>query len=184
MTDEDSDSGTNVKGKKSEWRTLEYSFTLNVVTSVSCKASVRSLNAEPPSVAQQMAGRQEPSYLLSLATTNRGPKSVHVDSFHFVSRSWNCSHLAHVQATAPNPRLNRDVIEPGCESVFHLFLAPSHKSDTDTAVESSDDVESKSATDSHKATAEVVPVYDRSLDEEKLHHITVSSLHALNNDGS
>jgi hypothetical protein len=107
----------------SVWRTLEYSFKVDVVTSVSCKRTVRSLAALPRPLASAVlaatatdqtsaegggagagagaeatlsapqAAADQQAYLLSLFTTNRGDSRVLVDSVHALSRTWECSHL-------------------------------------------------------------------------------------------
>ena len=128
----DSGSGSAAEISKNVWRTLEFSFTLDVVTSVSCKASVRaemtpspSANATVGNCTGKASVDAPPSYLLNLLTTNRGAERVVVDSLHFVSRSWDCAHLHQFSAELTDQaRRNRVAIAPGTESVFHVRLLP------------------------------------------------------------
>eukprot|EP00750_Incisomonas_marina_P013045 INCI17209.6.p1 GENE.INCI17209.6~~INCI17209.6.p1 ORF type:complete len:1596 (-),score=327.37 INCI17209.6:122-4570(-) len=187
----DSGSGSAAEISKNVWRTLEFSFTLDVVTSVSCKASVRaemtpspSANATVGNCTGKASVDAPPSYLLNLLTTNRGAERVVVDSLHFVSRSWDCAHLHQFSAELTDQaRRNRVAIAPGTESVFHVRLLPREVVDS---LSNSQREESKES-DGEKPRmirATAVDVYDRALDEEASAGVSVATLPASNVDGA
>lgn len=155
----DSGSGSAAEISKNVWRTLEFSFTLDVATSVSCKASVRaemtptvSANATAGNSTGHASADAPPSYLLNLLTTNRGSERVVVDSLHFVSRSWDCAHLHQFSADVTDQaRTNRVAIAPGTESVYHVRLLPREVAAGDNNASNSQSEESKEGTGGEKS---------------------------------
>lgn len=185
----DDKNNSKLNHTKHKWRYLEYSFSVAVTTTVSCKPTVRSLSTNLKCADENVdkfrnetdLNNKKTSYLLSLLTTNRGEETIVLDTLQFASKSWQCHHLHRDNTNnedntklPKNRRNNRVNVEPRTESVCHLILSPTASTPIAKTLNEGESTQSSGVANTAR------PVFDHTLDEESEAGVLLSLLHANN----